>query len=81
MDADLLVSGHIACETGFDVPNDRQIIIDCAECPAGYLLFPTDRPLTHAELVGACGRFIDRIGVVCTSRRLFFRLQTPTPDS
>ena len=52
MDADLLVSGHIACDDGFDVPNDRQIIIDCAECPAGYLLFPTDRPLTHAELVG-----------------------------
>ena len=52
MDADLLVSGHIACETGFDVPNDRQIIVDCAECPAAYLLFPADRPLTHAELVG-----------------------------
>ena len=53
MDADLLVSGHIACDTGFDVPNDRQIIIDCAECPAGYLLFPTGRPLTHQELVGS----------------------------
>ena len=52
MDADLIVSGHIACETGHDVPNDRQIIIDCAECPAGYLLIPTDRPLTHPELVG-----------------------------
>ena len=52
MDADLLVSGHIACEAGSDTPNDRQIILDCAECPAGYLLFPADRPLTHAELVG-----------------------------
>jgi hypothetical protein len=52
LDADHLVSGHIACETGFDVPNERQIIIDCAECPAGYLLIPTDRPLTHQELVG-----------------------------
>jgi hypothetical protein len=52
MDADLLVSGHIACHDGFDVPNDRQIILDCAECPAGYVLFPADRPLTHPELVG-----------------------------
>ena len=53
MDADLLVSGHIACEEGFAVPNDRQIIIDCAECPAGYLLIPTNRPLTHQELVAS----------------------------
>jgi hypothetical protein len=52
MDAELLVSGHIACDDGFAVPNDRQIIVDCAESPAGYLLFPADRPLTHAELVG-----------------------------
>jgi hypothetical protein len=52
MDADLLVSGHIACPDGFDVPNDRQIIVDCAESPASYLLFPADHPLTHAELVG-----------------------------
>jgi hypothetical protein len=57
MDADLLVSGHIACDEGFDVPNDRQVIIDCAESPAGYLLFPTDRPLTHPDLVG-CLRII-----------------------
>jgi len=52
IDADLLVSGHVACPDGFDVPNDRQIIVDCAESPASYLLFPADRPLTHAELVG-----------------------------
>ena len=57
MDADLLVSGHIACHDGFDVPNNRQIIVDCAELPAGYLLFPTDRPLTHQELI-ACLKLI-----------------------
>ena len=53
MDADLMVSGHIACESGFAVPNDQQVILDCAESPAGFILFPADRPLTHAELV-AC---------------------------
>jgi hypothetical protein len=43
--------GHIPCERGFDVPNDQQLILDCMKAPAGYCLFPTDRPLTHAELV------------------------------
>jgi len=57
MGAELLVSGHIASETGFDVPNDRQVIVDCAESPAGYVLFPADRPLTHAELVGCVRTF------------------------
>lgn len=51
MDADLLVSGHIASDTGYSVPNDRQVIVDCSESPAGYILFPADRPLTHTELV------------------------------
>jgi hypothetical protein len=57
MGCDLLISGHIACDEGFAVPNDRQVIVDCAESPAGYVLFPTDRPLTHKELV-ACVKII-----------------------
>lgn len=52
MDADLLITGHIPCERGFDVPNDRQLILDCLGAPACCCLFPVDRPLTHAELVG-----------------------------
>lgn len=52
MDADLLVSGHIACPDGFDVPNDCQIILDCAGAPASFLLFPADRPLTQPDLIG-----------------------------
>lgn len=55
MGCDLLVSGHIASDTGYLVPNDRQVIVDCAEAPAGFVLFPADRKLTHAELV-ACVR-------------------------
>jgi hypothetical protein len=53
MEADLLITGHIPCERGFDVPNGRQLILDCLGNPAGYCLFPVDRPLTHGELV-AC---------------------------
>jgi hypothetical protein len=57
MDAELLVSGHIASDSGYSVPNDKQLIVDCAESPAGYVHFPADRPLTHDELV-ACVRFL-----------------------
>jgi hypothetical protein len=51
VDADLLITGHIPCERGFDVPNDRQVILDALGTPAGYCLFPTNRPLTHQEMV------------------------------
>jgi hypothetical protein len=53
LDADLLVTGHIPCDRGFDLPNDRQLILDCVGTPASYCLFPCDRPLTHAELAGS----------------------------
>ncbi len=51
MDADLLVSGHVPCDDGYDTPNDRQLILDSLGCPACFCLFPTDRPLALAELV------------------------------
>lgn len=51
MDADLLISGHVPCENGFEAPNERQLILDSLGAPAGYCLFSCNRPLTHAELV------------------------------
>jgi hypothetical protein len=51
VDADLLVTGHIPCDQGFEVPNDRQLILDCAGVPACCCLFPADRPLTHDDLL------------------------------
>jgi hypothetical protein len=53
--ADLLVTGHVPCDAGFFAPNDRQLILDSLGAPAGYCLFPADRPLTHAELVQCAG--------------------------
>ena len=53
VDADLLVTGHIPTDTGHDVPNSKQLIVDCSASPAAYVLFPTDRPLTLTELL-AC---------------------------
>ena len=55
VDAELLVTGHIPADEGFTVPNPRQITLDCSGSPGAYVLFPTDRPLTHAELVAAIG--------------------------
>lgn len=51
VDADLLVSGHIPTDNGYDVPNHKQLIVDCSASPAAFVLFPADRKLTHAELV------------------------------
>lgn len=51
VDADLLITGHIPCEQGFDMPNDRQLILDCMGAPACCCLFPVERPLTQQELV------------------------------
>jgi hypothetical protein len=51
MNADLLVSGHIASDQGYTIPSDQQVIVDCAESPAGFVQFPADRPITHADLV------------------------------
>lgn len=57
LDADLLISGHIPTDTGFDTPNTKQLIVDCSASPAAFVLFPADTPLTHAELV-ACVKVI-----------------------
>jgi hypothetical protein len=51
VDSDLLVTGHIPCDEGYMVPNEYQIVVDCQEPPAGYCLFPADRPLSHQDLV------------------------------
>jgi hypothetical protein len=51
VDADLLITGHIPCDQGFDAPNDRQLILDSMDTPAACCLFPANRPLTHAELL------------------------------
>lgn len=50
VDADLLITGHIPCEEGFDTPNPYQLVLDCAAAPAACCLFSTDQPLRLAEL-------------------------------
>jgi hypothetical protein len=56
VDADLLVTGHIPCDKGFEAPNDRQLILDAAGANGCYCLFPADRPVTHADLLRGVGK-------------------------
>lgn len=51
VDADLVITGHVPADRGFDVPNEYQVVLDSLGVPACYCLFPIDRPLTHSELV------------------------------
>jgi hypothetical protein len=51
VDAEWLVTGHIATDRGFDVPNPKQLILDCAGSPAAYALVPADRPVVLDDLV------------------------------
>src|SRR5262249_1707242 len=55
VDADWLISGHIPCDQGYTLPNNRQIILDAQATPACYCLFPTDRPLTQQDMVSMIG--------------------------
>jgi hypothetical protein len=53
VDADWLVTGHIACEAGFARPNPKQLILDSADSPAAYALLPADRPMTPEMFDGS----------------------------
>ncbi len=51
VDADWLITGHIPCDAGFQVPNPRQIILDCKDEHAHCCLFSTSRSLTQTDLL------------------------------
>ncbi len=55
VNADLLITGHIPCERGFEVPNEQQLILDAMGTPACYCLFPTDCQLTLQDLLNCVG--------------------------
>jgi len=49
--AKVLINGHEPCAEGYSTPNDMQIILDCCNMKPAYVILPTDRPLSHAEIV------------------------------
>jgi hypothetical protein len=50
VDADFLVTGHIPCERGYDMPSERHLILDSLGSPAAYALLPANRPLEPGEI-------------------------------
>jgi hypothetical protein len=52
VDADILITGHIPCENGYDRPSPCHVIVDSQGSPAGYCLVPAARPITPPELEG-----------------------------
>ncbi|MDA1051886.1 MAG: hypothetical protein O3C40_15580 [Planctomycetota bacterium] len=50
-DTNLLVHGHEPCADGFQVPNSKQVILDCCSYDACYAILPTHGELTHQDLV------------------------------
>jgi hypothetical protein len=57
VDADLLITGHVPCEAGFERPSPRHLILDSQGASAGACLLPADRPVSPKELT-ACVRLL-----------------------
>lgn len=55
VDADWLVTGHIACAEGFATPNSRQVILDCVARPAAWLMLRPGPIPTIEALLGGIG--------------------------
>ena len=51
VEAKVLINGHEPCPDGFSTPNKFQIILDCCNDKACYVILPTDQELTQADIV------------------------------
>lgn len=49
VESNLLITGHIPCEAGYDTPNPFQIVLDGKDEKAHVLLLPTLKPITQSE--------------------------------
>ena len=49
--ANLLIHGHEPCAEGFQVPNTKQVILDCCCEEACYLILPNHGQLTQQDLI------------------------------
>jgi hypothetical protein len=50
VEANFVVTGHIATSDGYQIPNTKQIIVDCASTPAAYLRFRANEPISFEQL-------------------------------
>lgn len=56
VDANVLIHGHEPCAEGFAIPNERQIILDCAGPNACYLIVPAGGTITHEQIAARIQR-------------------------
>ena len=49
--AEVLIHGHEPCHEGYHAPNRRQVILDCCDQSACYLILPTGGRLSHHEIL------------------------------
>ena len=49
--ADVLIQGHEPCDEGYDAPNNKQLILDCCNDLATYVILPIGEKLSHADCV------------------------------
>jgi len=56
--ARILVNGHEPCPKGYNTPNSVQVIIDCCNATATYLMLPLDRELSHPEVVERVNKLV-----------------------
>ncbi len=51
VEAQLLINGHEPCATGFNSPNELQIIVDCCSDRAAYVILPTSEQHGQQEVL------------------------------
>jgi len=49
--ADVLLTGHEPCSDGYQVPNDKQVIIDSCDQRGCYVILPLSKEFSHAQIV------------------------------
>lgn len=49
--AKVLINGHEPCSYGYNVPNNRQVILDCCGENACYVILPVDRHLSQPQII------------------------------
>jgi hypothetical protein len=55
-----LIHGHEPCAEGFQVPNSRQVILDCCSDDACYAILPTCGELTQEDVIGRVRKLYPR---------------------
>jgi hypothetical protein len=51
VECEVMIVGHTPCETGYESPNTRHVILDSKDDNGVYVVLPLDRPLSHYDVL------------------------------